>query len=231
METERTPLPPEDTAASSLTFSNWFTTELSEEARQEFLELDRARADHDAERNAAEGKQRATCAPWLLDPAAGDFGSRNACWVCYSALTYANSRLPRFRACFYCLTYDRHQASKLGLRMLLPLMDWHAQPVLSGGKAPADPTFRGWLADVWSQVSALKQWRIDGVRSGIALLGLGDQPTVEDWVAAMRPGPHRSRACWEAFMAGYHPRLYGVLTRIDRMNEERSQTPATASPA
>ena len=221
METDRTPLPPEDTAASSLTFANWFTTELPEEIRQKFLELDRARAAQETERKASEGTQHATCPAWLVDRVAGDFGNGRACWVCYSAFTYANRRMPRLRACFYCLAYDRNQASKLGLRMLLPLMDWHAQPVLSGARVPDNPVFRSWLADVWSQVSVLERWRIDGIRAGIALLNLGEQPTVQDWIAAMRPGNHRSQTCWDAFMAGYHPRLHDVLTRIDRKMHEQ----------
>lgn len=232
LQGQRPALPPEDSTASSLTYDNWFTLELPEDIREEFRHLDRLIAEREAKERADEPQPSPdSVRPWLVDSLAGDFEGGRACWVCYSALMYSNRRAPKFRACYHCLTHDRNQASKLGLKMLLPLMNWHSQPVLSGSKAPDDPVFRGWLVELWSQVSLLESWRIDGIRAGIALLGLGDQPTIESWVAAMRPGPHRSSACWEAFMAGYHPRLHDVLTRIDRINQEGRQTPPPASPA
>ena len=215
LATHRQPLTPEDSAASKLTFDNWFTTRLPADLEAEFRRLD------DAIEAAKPPPDLPEVDAVLIDPVLGDVEGGGLCWVCFARGTHVGHRTPRFRACYHCLAYDRWQAGKLGLKMLLPLMDWHAQPVLPGANVPGDPVFRGWLADAWSRLSTLEQWRIDGVRSGIALLGLGDRITADAWVHAMRGGPARSRACWDAYLAGYHQRLHDVLIRIDRTTHDQ----------
>lgn len=228
MDDERPPLPPEDTTASKLSYDNWFTTELPDDIREEFAQLDRVIAEKQPARPEA---REAVLRIGRVDPVTGDFEGGGACWVCYAQYTHIGVGLPAFRACQQCLAYDRHRARALGLVMLLPLMDWHTQPVLRDFDVPNDTVFRSWLDDAWTQLSLLEAWRIDGVRAGIALLGLGDRPTVWEWIDAMHPSPARSRACWEAFMAGHHPRLYDVLNRIDRINRADRQGPSAVSPS
>lgn len=214
MDTPPRALPPDDSRASKLTFSNWFHTRLPADLEAEFRRLDEAIT-------AEEPPPLPKLGAVLIDPADGDVQGGGLCWVCFAYRTYIGKRTPRFRACYHCLSYDRWQAGKLGLKMLLPLMDWHAQPALPEATVPSDPVFRGWLADAWSQVSTLERWRIDGVRMGIALLGRDAQLTFADWVRAMHAGPSRSRACWDAYLGGYHPRLHDVLARIDRTMHEQ----------
>jgi|AACY02.2.fsa_nt_gi hypothetical protein len=153
----------------------------------------------------------------------GDTDRGDLCWVCYSGPIRTGPTLPRLRACTHCLAYDRHQARLLGFRMLMPLMDWHTQPVEPGRTPPTDPTFRGWLADLWCEVERLQEWRIDGVRAGFTILDLPRDGWVHtwDWMHTMRWGPERSRACWEAYLSGLHPRLFSVVQRVAQRTRQR----------
>jgi len=157
--------------------------------------------------------------PWI-DAELGDSTRGNLCWVCFAGFTHRVPALPKFYACEYCLAYDREQARLLGFRMLLPLMDWHTQPVEPGRRPPTEPIFRRWLGEMWSQASVLRQWRINGVRAALALLDIKPDRAVSlgEWSEVMRWSPRRSEACWEAFVAGYHPRLHAVLQRVHGVN-------------
>ena len=157
--------------------------------------------------------------PWI-DAELGDSTRGNLCWVCFAGFAHRAPALPSFYACEHCLAYDREQARLLGFRMLLPLMDWHTQPVEPGRRPPMEPIFRRWLGEMWSQASMLRQWRINGVRTAIALMDIGPDGAISvgDWSGLMHWGPRRSAACWEAFVAGYHPCLHDVLQRIHSVN-------------
>jgi hypothetical protein len=157
--------------------------------------------------------------PWI-DAELGDSTKGNLCWVCFAGPAYRVAGLPTFTACEHCLAYDRQQARLLGFRMLLPLMDWHTQPVEPSRRPPTEPIFRRWLGEMWSQVSVLRQWRVDGVRAAFTLLDIEPDRAISlgEWSGLMRWGPRRSEACWEAFVAGHHGCLHDVLQRVHGVN-------------
>ena len=47
----------------------------------------------------------------------------------------------------------------------------------------------------------------------------GSMPTFY-WMRQMRWGTHRSKACWDAYISRYHPRLFDALTRVDLLTLE-----------
>jgi hypothetical protein len=166
-----------------------------------------------------EARRLAPGIPWI-DAELGDSTKGNLCWVCFAGFAHRAPALPTFYACVNCLAYDREQARLLGFRMLLPLMDWHTQPVEPGRRPPTEPIFRRWLGEMWSQVSVLRQWRINGVRAAIALMDIEPDRAISvgEWVGLMHWGPRRSAACWEAFVAGHHACLHDVLQRVHSVN-------------
>lgn len=166
-----------------------------------------------------DARRLAPAIPWI-DPEFGDSTKGNLCWVCFAGFTYRAPALPSFYACEHCLAYDREQARLLGFRILLPLMDWHTQPVESGRRPPTDSTFREWLGEMWSQASVLRQWRINGVRAALALLDIRPDKAISlgEWSEVMRWSPRRSEACWEAFVTGHHGCLHDVLQRVHSVN-------------
>ena len=161
--------------------------------------------------------------PWI-DGELGDSTQGDLCWVCFAGFVYRAPALPKFYACEHCLAYDRQQARLLGFRMLLPLMDWHTQPVQAGRRPPTEPIFRRWLGEVWIRASVLRQWRIDGVRAALVLLDIEPDRAISlgEWSGLMRWSPRRSEACWEAFVAGHHPCLHDVLQRVHSVNVSRN---------
>ena len=166
-----------------------------------------------------EARRLAPGIPWI-DAELGDSTKGNLCWVCFAGPAYRVAGLPAFTACEHCLGYDRQQARLLGFRMLLPLMDWHTQPVEPGRRPPTEPIFRRWLGEMWSQVSVLRQWRVDGVRAAFTLLDIESHRAISlgEWSGLMRWSPRRSEACWEAFVAGNHACLHDVLQRVHSVN-------------
>ena len=166
-----------------------------------------------------DARRLAPAIPWI-DAELGDSTKGNLCWVCFAGFTYRAPALPSFYACEHCLAYDREQARLLGFRMLLPLTDWHTQPVEPGRRPPTDSTFRRWLGEMWSQASVLRQWRINGVRAALALLDIRPDKAISlgEWSEVMRWSPRRSEACWEAFVAGHHGCLHDVLQRVHSVN-------------
>ena len=166
-----------------------------------------------------EARRLAPGVPWI-DAELGDTTRADLCWVCFAGPAYRAAGLPTFTACEHCLTYDRQQARLLGFRMLLPLMDWHTQPVEPCRRPSTEPIFRWWLGEMWSQVSVLRQWRVDGVRAALALMDVPPSTAISlgDWAELMRWSPRRSQACWEAFVAGHHACLHDVLQRVHSVN-------------
>lgn len=155
--------------------------------------------------------------PLEVDPLTGHLNPGGLCWVCFARQPLRDRRIPRFRACRTCLIHDRQRASALGMTMLLPLMQYPSQPILPGATPPRDAHLRAVLADVWSQLSILDRWRIEGVRLGYALfnveanIGAGVGIEYAEWQERLSPGRERSRACWAAFVQGYPPDLMARL--------------------
>lgn len=145
--------------------------------------------------------------PALIDPATGHLTGGELCWVCHSARPHRGRRLPRFRACCWCLQFDRQKAETLGLKMLLPLMHWHSQPILPGSRYPTDPNTVRALTDIWSAASLLDDWRRDNVRRDYALLATEQRHEVHlaDWHERFGYGPARSQDRWAHFLGLHFP--------------------------
>lgn len=109
--------------------------------------------------------------------------------------------------------YDRATAANFGLKMLLPLMDWHTQPAYRPREGPRNLWIRGILADAWTKVSALNEWRIDGCILVRTIVGDVEDDEIDllTWRAVVDPGPQRSRRCWDSFVRHYHPDLAALL--------------------
>jgi len=147
--------------------------------------------------------------PFLVDPATGHTERTQLCWVCGTVPVHSGPRMPTFRACRFCLVHDRKQAARLGLVMLLPLMDWPSQPVLPGCEFPAGPAVREALADAWSGVSRLDAWRVSMAQLAMAWMDVDPELGVDlhQWQQDLTVGPNRSKACWSAYVNGYLPQL------------------------
>ena len=160
--------------------------------------------------------------PFLVDPATGHTERTQLCWVCGTVPVHCGPRVPTFRACRFCLLHDRRQAARLGLVMLLPLMDWPSQPVLPGCEFPADPLVREALADAWSAVSVLDAWRVSFAQLAMNWMDVDPEVGVDlyDWQQRLTVGPNRSNAYWGAYVDGYLPNLrWALATR--RVPEHR----------
>ena len=145
--------------------------------------------------------------PALIDPHTGHLTGGELCWVCHSARPHRGRLLPKFRACYWCLQFDRKQASALGLKMLLPLMNWHSQPILPGCSYPTDLATVRALTDIWSASTLLDEWRRDNVRRDYALLTSGQPHDVHlaDWHERFGYGHTRSQDRWCHFLSLHFP--------------------------
>ena len=145
--------------------------------------------------------------PALIDPHTGHLTGGELCWVCHSARPHRGRLLPKFRACYWCLQFDRRQAAALGLKMLLPLMDWHSQPVLPGSSYPTDQVTVRALRDIWSANTLLDEWRRENVRRDLTLLATSTNPNVHlaDWYRRFGYGPAVSQERWSRFLWLHFP--------------------------
>lgn len=152
-------------------------------------------------------------APFVIDPATGHTPRTQLCWVCGAVPVHAGGNLPRLRACRFCLAYDKSRAARLGLGMVLPLFDWPSQPVLRGASFPSSPKAVTALADVWSAVTVLNDWRVSLAQLTLSFMNVNPAIGVDlhDWQQALTVGPNRSQACWRAYVDGYFPALAEVL--------------------
>lgn len=152
--------------------------------------------------------------PYLVNPQTGHLNERHLCWICASALVHTDHHLPRMRACRWCLVHDRRNAARFGLKHLLPVFDWPTPPIVD---APLfghlDTVIREAATSAWSAVSLLDQWRRDCVQLAYGYMDVQNDDVVDlfDWQARLTIGPNRSRACWDAYVGGYHPALRSAL--------------------
>lgn len=167
-----------------------------------------------AERRAAQGREsRERRRPFLIDPATGHTQRTQLCWICGSMPVHAGKNLPKFRACRFCLVHDRQQASRLNLLMLVPLMDWPSQPVLPGRKFPTNRRLVNGLADLWCSVSVLDAWRVSSAQLALAYMGFDPEVGMDlyQWQQQLTVGPHRSQACWRAYLGGHFGELLDLV--------------------
>ena len=157
--------------------------------------------------NQGQHSQQASRSPALISPESGHLTGGELCWVCYATTPHRGRRLPKFRACIWCLRIDRRQAARLGLKMLLPLMKWHSQPVLPGGHYPTDKRTIRALTDIWASSKLLDEWRRENVKREYALLVERTQQQVHlaDWYRIFGYGPQRSQDRWSHFLYLYFP--------------------------
>jgi hypothetical protein len=162
---------------------------------------------------AAGNDLKAFRSPGLIDQETGHTVGGKLCSVCYSTWPYRGRLLPAFRSCWYCLQYDKYQARKLGLKMLLPLMDWHCQPILPGHNFPSDPETVRILRVAWASAPVLEDWRQENVMREYALMmEPGMMPIhLRDWMNKFGYGWHRSRHTWWHFVSMYLPELADLL--------------------
>jgi len=167
---------------------------------------------------AAGGDLRAFNSPGLIDPTSGHTVGGELCSVCFSTRRYTKPLLPKFRCCYWCLEYDKKQARTLGLKMLLPLMDWHCQPVLPGRRFPTDSKARQLLKSVWAGASLLEEWRQENVAREYALMAEPGQPPIHlhDWMQRFGYGLARSKQTWWDFVEVYMPTLDEILGQHKR---------------
>jgi len=150
--------------------------------------------------------QQESRSPALINPETGHLSGGELCWVCYSTTPHRGRLLPKFRACYWCLQFDRRQAALLGLKMLLPLMNWHSQPVLPGGRYPADEATVRALTDIWAASQLLDEWRRENVQREYALLvDHPQQVHLADWYQHFGYGPRRSQDRWSHFLNLHFP--------------------------
>lgn len=150
---------------------------------------------------------------YYIDVATGHLGGLQLCWVCCAMPVHVDPEVPTLRACRRCLLEDTGWATRIGLTMLLPLMDWPRQPVFFGAGRRPGSEWDGLLLDAWTGVSVLDRWRRSTVQMCAAWM---DDPHGIDldlvtWQRNLGTGPNRSRACWRAFVEGYHAGLYAQL--------------------
>ena len=196
----------EDAARGLSDFDAWA------ERVPEHLDAIRQRLGDD-QQAAARRASRQRRRPFLVDEATGHTERTQLCWVCAAVPVHRGPRVPTFRGCRFCVVHDRRQAERLGLLMLLPLMDWPSQPVLPGHAFPKDPDVREALADAWSAVSVLDAWRVSVAQLAMAWMDVDPELGVDlfDWQQHLTVGPGRSQACWGAYVDGYLPQLRWAL--------------------
>lgn len=149
----------------------------------------------------------------LIDPATGHRVGGTLCWVCFSTRPHSGHLLPTFRACWWYLHYDKQQAAKIGFKMLLPLMDWHCQPVLPEHHFPKNPETRRILKTAWSTAPLLEEWRQENVIREYALMAEPGQPPIHlcDWMQRFGYSLHRSMQTWWHFVEVYVSELGDLL--------------------
>lgn len=192
-------------------FEQWVLDNRVEHAEELFARL--MQGTPDPEREAQRKARRHN---WLVKVPSGRIGNTSMCWLCYGDRCYTSLRHPAFRACRDCLMYDRAKAANFGLKMLLPLLDWHTQPAHRPGEGLRNLWIRSILADAWTKVSVLDEWRIDGCILVRTMVGDVEDEEIDllTWRAVVDPGPPRSRRCWDSFVQHYHPDLAGLLAEI-----------------
>ena len=139
------------------------------------------------------------------------------CWVCAAERVETATRTsPTFRACRWCRIYDMQQGHRLGLRKVLPLMEYPLQPVLRGRSFPRDPSVVAALGTVWSQVSVLDSWRASVVRAVLAMQAWPeDVPiTLPEFQAFLPSSARGSRMAWWAYVDRRQPALAAVLDAL-----------------
>lgn len=166
-------------------------------------------------RAAARRASLARRRPFMIDPVTGHTPRTQLCWVCGAMPVHRGPTVPTFRACRFCIGYDRAWAARLGLGMVLPFFDWPSQPVLPGRRFPTAATTREVLAEIWSGVSVLHSWHVSLVQAEFGLLGQDAEAGVDlyDWQQRLTVGLHRSKLCWRTYVDEFFPdlpRLLGV---------------------
>lgn len=142
---------------------------------------------------------------------------RGLCWVCAAErVELATRTTPTFRTCLPCRTYDLLQGHRLGLTMVLPLMEYATQPLLPGASSPSDWATLVALGKAWSQVSVLDAWRASVVRAVLARQAWPEATpiTVDEFRSFMPRAPYRSRIAWWAYVDRHQPELAAVLDAL-----------------
>lgn len=149
---------------------------------------------------------------------------RGLCWVCAGErVELATRTSPTFRACRSCRIYDLKQGQRLGLKMVLPLVEYPTPMVAPGGSFPTDPATVAAVRQVWSQVSVLDAWRSSVVRAVLARQAWpeGERITVDEFAAFLPPLPYRSRMAWWAYVDRHQPLLAEVLDALPSAEQMR----------
>lgn len=152
------------------------------------------------------------------------------CWVCASEMVEPATRTtPTFRACTCCRVYDLKQGRRLGLKMVLPLMEYPTQPLLPGASFPSDRATLVALGKAWSQVSVLDAWRASIVRAVLARQAWpeGTPIALHQFQSFMPKAPMRSRMAWWAHVDRHQPELAAVLDALP--GAEQLHRPASRS--
>lgn len=141
----------------------------------------------------------------------GELTQGELCWLCVGMPAYRREGRPAFRACIHCLDHDREQASKLGFKMLLPLMEFPFTPRIKNSQVTLGERLIEKVGRLWSEVSILDEWRGYQYRHSLALHHFEDRDfmSVWDWAAYLDFGPERSRNAWRTFVADQHPEILG----------------------
>jgi hypothetical protein len=206
--TSELPIPDAEPDDDAWDFEQWVIDNRVEHAEALYCRLTHGTPDPERE-----AQRKARLYHWLVKVPSGRIGNTWMCWVCYADRCFTSPRHPNFRACRDCLVYDRSKAANVGLKMLLPLMDWHTQPTYRPGEGPRNLWVRSILADAWTKVSALNEWRVDGCILVGTIVG-DDEIDLLTWRSIVEPSPARSKRCWDSFVQHYHPDLATLLAEV-----------------
>ena len=146
---------------------------------------------------------------WWVDPDRGHLVGHDLCWVCYSMLVHAEPSLPRLRVCRFCWAEDRWWADRIGRLHILPVFDWPVPPDRGRLRIPRRLVLQ--LADAWSGVGRLDEWRRSSVQMAYGWMGGTGPITLVEWQRNLTCGEARSRACWTSYVEGNFP---GVIEGI-----------------
>lgn len=97
--------------------------------------------------------------------------------------------------------------------MLLPLIEWHNQPILSGSQYASDPAAVRALTDIWSAADLQDEWRRDNLRRAYALLAtnIDQEIYLPDRYSRFGYRPARSKERWSHFLWLYFPHHVDTL--------------------
>jgi hypothetical protein len=85
--------------------------------------------------------------------------------------------------------------------------------VPTGRTFPTNRRLVNGLADLWCSVSVLDAWRASSAQLARAYMGFDPEIGIDlyQWQQQLTVGPHRSQACWRAYLGGHFSDLLDLV--------------------